>query len=111
MTTRAIAPPFEPPYVAVIFTSEITDSAGEHYAEAARRMEALACEQPGYLGIDSLRSGSTGITISYWRDDASVRAWKREAEHVAAQSQGRKSWYERFHVRVAHVDRSYSFER
>jgi heme-degrading monooxygenase HmoA len=111
MTIRTIAPAFEPPYVAVIFTSETTAAAGEDYMEAARQLEALACGQPGYLGIDSIRSGSTGITISYWRDEASVLAWKHEAEHSAAQGLGRKRWYERFHVRVAHVERGYSFER
>ena len=107
----SLAAAFEPPYVAVIFTSELARSAGEGYAETARRMEALAREQPGYLGFESVKQGSTGISISYWRDDASVLAWKREAEHAAAQQQGRKAWYVRYHVRIARVERAYSFER
>ena len=106
-----LAASFEPPYVAVIFTSELTSSAGEDYAATASRMEALAREQPGYLGFESVKQGAIGISISYWRDDASVLAWKREVEHAAAQHQARNAWYVRYQVRIARVERAYSFER
>ena len=46
----------EPPYTAVIFTS--TRTAGDNgYGVMAARMEELAAQQPGYLGIDSARDG------------------------------------------------------
>lgn len=95
----------EPPYYAVIFTSLRTDGdAG--YGAMAERMNALAAQQPGYLGIESAREG-LGITVSYWRDLASIRAWKANAEHLVAQQTGRHSWYADYRVRIAKVERAY----
>jgi len=48
-----------------------------------------------------------GITVSYWRDEESARAWKRVAEHVEAQRRGRAQWYVAYRVRVAEVVREY----
>ena len=98
----------EPPYVAVIFTSRLApDNSG--YVEMAAEMDALAREQPGYLGIDSVRSADgLGITVSYWRDEESVRAWKEIARHRTAQAAGRTRWYGHYEVRVARVERAYS---
>ncbi|HEY5551413.1 MAG TPA: antibiotic biosynthesis monooxygenase, partial [Opitutaceae bacterium] len=97
----------EPPYLAVIFTSRLGhDDAG--YAAMAAEMEELASKQPGYLGIESARGADrVGITVSYWRDEESVRAWKAVARHRAAQAAGRAKWYEHFEVRVARVERAY----
>ena len=97
----------EPPYLAVIFTSRLGDD-DTGYASMAAEMEALASKQPGYLGIESARGADRiGITVSYWRDEESVRAWKAVARHRAAQAAGRAQWYEHFEVRVACVERAY----
>ena len=97
----------EPPYVAVIFTSRMSaDNQG--YPEMAAEMETLAREQPGFLGIESVRGADgLGITVSYWRDEESVRAWKAVGRHRAAQAAGHAKWYEHFEVRVARVVRAY----
>lgn len=95
----------EPPYTAVIFTSLRT--AGDNgYAATAASMEALASQQPGYLGIEAARDG-LGVTVSYWRDEASARAWKRVAAHLVAQQRGREEWYADYRVRIATVRREY----
>ena len=96
----------EPPYTAVIFTSTRTD--GDHgYAAMAARMEELAAEQPGYLGIESVREGASGITVSYWVDDEAAAAWKQVREHLVAQERGRSTWYANYRVQVATVTRAY----
>jgi len=108
-----IAPTPEPPYVAVIFTSiratagdEPYDEAG--YAATAQRMEELAHEQPGYLGIESARNpGGLGITVSYWATERDAVAWKAVAEHLVAQRLGRERWYSQYRTRVASVARDY----
>jgi heme-degrading monooxygenase HmoA len=89
----------------VIFTSTRTDG-DNGYAVMADRMEELAGEQPGFLGVESARD-ALGITVSYWRDDASAAAWKQVAEHLVAQQRGRDVWYSDYQVRVATVTRSY----
>lgn len=97
----------DPPYVAVIFTSRLKpDDSG--YADMAAEMETLAAAQPGYLGFESARGADGfGISVSYWRDEESIRAWKEVARHRTAQAAGRAMWYEHFEVRVARVERAY----
>ena len=99
----------EPPYVAVIFTSVRTPG-DNGYAAMAARMEELAAEQPGYLGIETARD-DLGITVSYWATDDDARAWKQVAEHAGAQRMGRERWYATYRVRVATVERDYGSER
>lgn len=103
----------DPPYTAVIFTSRRAEGDDEAYAEMAEAMATLAAAQPGYLGIESARDPSTrwGITVSYWADEASARAWKQVAEHLEAQRLGRERWYEAYEVRVATVERAYGLRR
>ncbi len=48
-----------------------------------------------------------GITVSYWMDDESARAWKAVAEHRIAQERGRAQWYADYSVVVAQVTRAY----
>jgi len=98
----------EPPYYAVIFTNR-RSAVDEGYGETAERMLALAAQQPGFLGVDAARSEGTGITVSYWRDEASIRAWKDHAEHRLAQARGREAWYAEYSLRVARVERAYAF--
>ncbi|MBT8305103.1 MAG: antibiotic biosynthesis monooxygenase, partial [Bacteroidia bacterium] len=52
------------PYYVVIFTSTHTDNT-DGYSEMAAKMEQLASEQDGFLGIDTARN-DVGISNSYW---------------------------------------------
>ena len=101
----AIAKTPDPPYYAVIFSSQRTEG-DNGYGEMAARMEALAAGQPGFLGIESVRDG-LGITVSYWDSLESIRSWKRHAEHREAQWLGHQRWYSVFRVRIAKVERDY----
>ncbi len=102
----------EPPYFAVIFSSHRTDADAAGYAATAVQMEALARRQPGFLGVESVRGADGfGITVSYWRDEASIRRWKMQVDHQLAQQQGRQVWYERYEVKVAKVARGYGFKK
>ncbi|RXE84948.1 MULTISPECIES: antibiotic biosynthesis monooxygenase family protein [Pseudoalteromonas] len=100
----ATTPP--PPYYAVIFTN-IKNEDDEGYARTASRMVELAQLQPGFLGLESARE-EVGITVSYWRDLESIRAWKANAEHIEAQKSGNKKWYQSYTTRIAKVEREYS---
>ncbi len=105
MTSIANTP--EPPYFAVIFTSQRTDG-DNGYGAMAERMAELASQQDGYLGAESTRDADGfGITVSYWASQESIKQWKANVEHLAAQAQGRSDWYQQFKVRVARVERAY----
>jgi heme-degrading monooxygenase HmoA len=96
---------------AVIFTSRLIGD-DPAYDQAAAAMETLAAAQPGYLGIESARgSDGTGITISYWTDDAAAVAWRDHPDHALIRERGRGQWYESYRVTVARVERSYAWPR
>ncbi len=102
----------EPPYYAVIFTSLRNDDDAVGYDEAAQRMLELAAEQPGFVGVESVRAADGfGVTISYWESEAAISAWKHHVEHTAVRDHGRTGWYEHFEIRVAKVERAYSGPR
>lgn len=95
----------EPPYYAVIFTSLRTE-VDSGYDETASRMVELATQQPGFVGVESARN-ELGVTVSYWADLASIKAWKSYAEHQEAQRLGHQQWYQHFKTRIAKVERDY----
>jgi heme-degrading monooxygenase HmoA len=104
--SSAFATTPEPPYYAVIFTSQRTD-VDDGYGAMGDRMVELAAQQPGFLGVESVRDASgLGITVSYWSSLEAIAAWKANAEHRVAQRSGRKKWYGHFELRVARVERT-----
>ena len=104
---RSFAKTPEPPYYAVIFTSQ--RSKGDRgYDQMAERMVQLAAKQPGFLGVESVRGADGfGITVSYWSSEEAIAAWKAHLEHKPAQEAGKRVWYANYHLRVAKVERAY----
>jgi len=95
----------QPPYYAVIFTSTKIDE-DRGYGVMSDRMVELVQQQEGFLGFESAREG-LGITVSYWRDKASILAWKAVLEHQEAQEKGKNIWYTHYKIRIAKVERDY----
>jgi heme-degrading monooxygenase HmoA len=97
----------EPPYYAVIFTSQRNEG-DRGYGHMADRMVELAREQPGFLGVETVRGADGfGITVSYWTTLEAIAAWKQETEHRVAQETGKKLWYSDYQLRISHVQRAY----
>ena len=106
-TATSLAKTPEPPYYAVIFTSQRTE--GERgYGQMAELMFDLAATQPGFLGVESVRGGDGfGITVSYWSSEEAIAAWKAHQERRPAQEAGKRVWYADYQIRVAKVERAY----
>lgn len=96
--------------IAVIFAAQKTGHDAQGYAVAASAMDALAAQQPGYLGMDHAGGpDGFGITVSYWADDASAKAWRDNPEHRAAREAGRDRWYAHYTLHVARIERGYAW--
>jgi heme-degrading monooxygenase HmoA len=98
----------KPPYYAVIFTS-LRQEGDAGYGDMAIKMENLARQQPGFLGLEAARE-ELGLTISYWESLAAIRNWKQQVDHLEAQRQGRQKWYRAYKIRICLVERDYGFE-
>lgn len=94
---------YAPPYYAAIFISQLSDNTAG-YAEMAEQMMALAQTMPGFLGVETARE-QVGITVSFWRDEASIAHWREQARHVQAQRLGREKWYQSYQIHIARVER------
>lgn len=95
------------PYYAVIFTTLRKE--GDHgYEEMAKKMEALAAKQDGFLGFETARS-ALGISVSYWESLEAITQWKNNSEHLFAQKKGKELWYQWYKLRICLVEREYEF--
>lgn len=98
-----------PPYYAVIFTSK-NPHPTEAYQQLATEMVELAEQQPGYLSHESYRNADgAGCTISYWTTTEAIKNWKNHSDHQIAQKMGKEQFYEEYIVRIAKVERQYTF--
>jgi len=101
----------QPPYYAVIFSSRLNSENDPDYQLTARHMEELASQQPGYLGVESVRDDEgKGITVSYWKDLQAIKRWKQQVDHLSAQASGKSKWYRSYNVKISLVEKSYGFE-
>lgn len=91
----------------VIFRATVRELDAE-YATTAQRMRELALNEFGCLEFHAVTEGQHEVALSYWPDEASIRAWKNHPEHVLAQQTGQNRWYETYNVQVAEIKRHYS---
>jgi uncharacterized protein len=87
-------------------------AASDGYSEMGDEMSTLAAQQPGFIGVDSVRDGEgVGITVSRWSSIAAMVSWRKVVAHQGAQASGRERWYDWYRSDVARVDRTSAFKR
>jgi heme-degrading monooxygenase HmoA len=107
MSSPRFAKTPKPPYWVVVFTAQRKGSDPEYGAMGAKMFE-LATKQPGFLGVEAAYDAEGfGVTAVYYTDEASILAWKANADHLVAQKLGKERWYAHYEVRVARVGRAY----
>ena len=86
------------PYYAVIFTSILNENI-EGYDQMAEQMLRLVHQQPGFLGVDSVRD-KIGITVSYWSSLEAIDNWRKNLDHQRAKNQGKTKWYNTYEIKI-----------
>lgn len=101
----------EAPLVVLFRSRRPRLGAADGYAEVARQMVEAASALPGCLGIHSWRDPATGegITVSRWADAASLKAWREDPGHLAAQAEAVR-WYEAYELTVAQELRRHAWQ-
>lgn len=75
-------------------------------AELRARLEAI----DGFISVERFESLSERgkiLSLSFFRDEAAVAAWRNTLEHRAAQTAGREAIFADYRLRVAEVLRDY----
>jgi heme-degrading monooxygenase HmoA len=96
--------------IAVIF--EVLPAAGRRdaYLDLAVALRPLLDAADGFISIErfeSLAEPGKILSLSFWRDEASVAAWRRIESHRSAQTAGRAGIFADYRLRVADVRRDY----
>jgi heme-degrading monooxygenase HmoA len=95
----------------VLFRSRLVD-VPDGYAEMAQEMLDTAKTMPGFIDVKAYKSDEgERLTVVWWQDEETLRAWRTHARHLVAQKTGRERWYEYYDLEVAEVIRAKRFER
>ncbi len=96
--------------IAVIF--EVIPKAGfeTRYFDIAATLKPMLEATDGFLSVErfeSLAQKGKFLSLSFWRDDNAVRAWRTNAMHRKGQQEGRSAVFADYRLRVAAVVRDY----
>jgi heme-degrading monooxygenase HmoA len=101
--------------IAVIFEVEPTQDGHAGYLEHAARLRPILEQMDGFISVErfqSLTNPRKIVSLSFWRDESSVRAWREHPDHRATQAAGRAGVFADYRLRVATVVRDYGlYER
>ncbi|WP_284179802.1 antibiotic biosynthesis monooxygenase [Rhabdaerophilum sp. SD176] len=99
--------------IAVIF--EVWPAEGERqtYLDLAAALRDELFQVDGFLTIErfqSLGEPDKLLSLSFWRDEAAVAAWRNSHAHRITQGRGRSGVFRDYRLRVAEVIRDYGLD-
>ena len=96
--------------IAVIFEVWPADGERDTYLTLAAGLKAELAGIDGFLSVErfeSLAEPGKLLSLSFFRDEAAVMAWRNRAAHRRAQARGRGGVFRDYRLRIAHVLRDY----
>lgn len=96
--------------IAVIFEVEPADGKRDAYLGIAADLRPLLDGIDGFVSVErfqSLANPQRVLSLSFWRDEEAVRAWRNTEEHRQAQKAGRGGVFAGYRLRIAQVIRDY----
>ncbi|BAV49067.1 monooxygenase protein [Mesorhizobium loti] len=96
--------------IAVIFEVEPAQGKRDAYLGIAANLRPLLDGIDGFISIErfqSLVDPNRILSLSFWRDEEAVKAWRNTEEHRQAQQAGRGGIFAGYRLRIAHVVRDY----
>jgi heme-degrading monooxygenase HmoA len=96
--------------IAVIFEVEPAQGRRDAYLGIAAELKPLLEGIDGFISVErfqSLTDENKLLSLSFWRDEAAVRAWRNTEEHRQAQHAGRGGIFAGYRLRIAEVVRDY----
>ncbi len=96
--------------IAVIFETETHAERAAAYFDLAAELRPLLDGVDGFVSIERFQSLATPgkiLSLSFWRDEEAVLAWRNTGAHRAAQRRGRADILRGYRLRVCAVLRDY----
>ncbi len=99
--------------IAVIFEVWPAQGKAAHYFDLAASLRSDLEKIDGFVSVERFESLTTKgkyLSLSFWRDEEAVRAWRNLDQHRQAQSTGRSGVFADYRLRVASVMRDYGMK-
>jgi heme-degrading monooxygenase HmoA len=96
---------------AVIFEVEPKPEGKSEYFEIAATLKENLETMDGFISIERFQSVTNEgklLSLSFWRDEAAITAWRNQAKHRQAQEKGYNQLFTDYRLRVAEVQRDYT---
>lgn len=96
--------------IAVLFEVWPAEGHRSEYLDLAAELKPLLCAVDGFIAVErfeSLVEPGKLLSLSVFRDEAAVQAWRSIAEHRVAQMRGRSGIFRDYRLRVSHIVRDY----
>jgi heme-degrading monooxygenase HmoA len=99
--------------IAVIFEVDPAEGQRDTYLDIAERLKPELEAIDGFISVErfeSLANPGKVLSLSFFRDEAAVAAWRNTGDHRCAQAAGRGGVFAGYRLRVARVLRDYGLE-
>ena len=96
--------------IAIIFEVEPHEGKADAYFGQALNLKPLLETMPGFISVERFESVTQKgkfLSLSFWKDEESVKHWRNMEEHRRVQEMGRKAIFKDYRLRVANVIRDY----
>lgn len=96
--------------IAVIFEVWPAEGRAAEYFDIAATLRGDLEKMDGFISVERFESLTTKgkfLSLSFWRDEEAVRAWRGLERHRGAQARGRGGVFRDYRLRVASVVRDY----
>ncbi len=96
--------------IAVIFEVKIQAGKQDEYLQIATKLREHLVNVDGFISIErfaSLSEEGKICSLSFWKDEASIKRWREFDMHRLAQEKGKTEIFADFRIRVAEVIRDY----
>jgi heme-degrading monooxygenase HmoA len=96
--------------IAVIFELFCTQGRADEYFKLAAALRSDLGSIDGFISVERFESLTTKgkfLSLSFWRDEAALNAWRNLESHRLAQAAGRGGIMADYRLRVASVMRDY----
>jgi heme-degrading monooxygenase HmoA len=96
--------------LAVIFEVSLAEGKEAEYLDIAMQLRQHLKDIDGFISIERFKSLSEEgkiLSLSYWKDEASIQNWRNLETHRSAQSKGRSNIFSDYRLRVCEIVRDY----
>jgi len=96
--------------IAVIFEVFPAEGKVQEYLDIATNLKPQLEKIDGFISIErfsSLVEEGKILSLSFWRDEKAIEAWRNLESHRLAQEKGRGGVFSNYRLRVANVCRDY----